>query len=539
MAVQDEAETAVRACDVLAVGAGFSGLYLLHRLRGLGFDVAVVEKGEDVGGTWYWNRYPGARCDIESLQYSFSFDEDLQQEWSWPERYSAQEDILRYARHVAERFDLRRDIRFGTAVTAAHWDEAAGLWRIDTDRGDSYRARFFVMATGCLSVPRVPEIPGQDDFKGRSFVTGRWPHEPVDFSGERVALIGTGSTAIQLLPYLAEEAAQVTVFQRTPNFSVPGWNRPMDPAEEARVKADYPALRAAARRSGGGFVTEPKVGNYSDLDPVAAEAEMERRWAIGGFEMEVAFEDTLLSETANQAVAGFVHRKIRETVADPATADALCPRDHPLGSKRLCIDHGYYECFNRDAVSLVDLKETPISRIAEKAVETAAGVYPCESIVYATGFDAMTGAVLAVDIRGRGGLTIQEKWAEGPRSYLGLTVAGFPNFFTITGPGSPSVLTNMMTAIEQHVVFVSECLAALRDRQQRRIEPTEEAEEAWVARVREAAEATLYPQANSWYMGANVPGKPRLFFPYVGGMDVYADHCARVAVEGYAGFSVI
>ncbi len=522
--------------DAVIIGAGFAGMYMLHRLRGLGLAARVLEAGGDVGGTWYWNRYPGARCDVESLQYSYSFSDALQQEWRWSERYAPQPEILDYARHVAERFDLRRDISFDTTVTAARFDEAAGHWVISTERGETLRARFCIMATGCLSAGRVPEIPGMDTFRGRSFHTGRWPHQRVDFTGERVAVIGTGSSAIQSIPVIAAEAAQLVVFQRTPNYSIPARNAPMSPEAEQAWKADYPARRAQARMARSGILYE--VGTTPAI--AASEAERERayaaRWDAGGLGFMSAFNDLALDPRSNHTAAEFVRARIRELVRDPALAETLAPRSYPIGTKRLCIDSGYYETFNRPNVRLVDLRATPITAVTPDGIRTAAAEYQVDSIVYATGFDAMTGALLRVNPVGRGGRTLAEAWAEGPRSYLGLMVAGFPNLFTITGPGSPSVLSNMMVSIEQHVDFVADCLAYLRARGLAVIEPDEAAQEAWVAHAHEVAHTTLYPQANSWYMGANVPGKPRVFMPYIGGVGLYREKCAAVVAAGYEGF---
>ncbi len=524
--------------DAVVVGAGFSGLYMLHRLRGLGLTALGIEAGADVGGTWYWNRYPGARCDIESLDYSYSFSEELQQEWPWPDRYAVQPEILRYINHVADRFELRRDIRFATRVTRAAYDERARRWAIETDRGERYRATYLIMATGCLSVPRMPDVPGLADFAGPWFHTGLWPREAVDFAGRRVAVIGTGSSAIQSIPIIAERATHLTVFQRTANFSVPAWNGPLDPTVERSVKANYGAFRASARRSAGGYVVEDNETPATALPPATVRREIERRWRDGGFALYSAFGDVMTDARTNATIAEFVHAKIRERVKDPAVAELLCPRDHPFGAKRLCVDTDYYETFNRDNVTLVDIRATPIERIAPAGVRAGAAEIPADTIVFATGFDAMTGALLAVDIRGRGGRTLGSAWQAGPRSYLGLMVAGFPNLFTVTGPGSPSVLTNMMTSIEQHVDWIAACIGHLRDRQLRVVEATEAAEEAWTAHVRDAGNQTLYPLADSWYMGANVPGKPRVMMPYVAGAGAYRTICDGVVERGYEGFAL-
>ncbi len=524
--------------DVLVVGAGFSGLYLLHRLRNQGFSVRVVEAASDVGGTWYWNRYPGARCDIESLDYSYSFDEDLQQEWSWPQRYSEQPEILRYADHVAERFDLRRDIVFNTKATAASWNEESGRWSIETDTGATYDATWFIMATGCLSASRLPDIPGRDSFGGATYHTGLWPHEGVDFTGLDVGVIGTGSSAIQSIPIIAQQARHLTVFQRTPNFSIPAWNGPLDPDVEREHKARYAEIREITRWSDGGFYVDENEEPLVDQPEEDVQKEIERRWYQGGFNVMETYGDLMTNPRANEVVAEYVRNNIRSRVNDPEVAELLCPKSHPFGTKRLCVDTDYYETYNRDNVTLVDLHATPIEAITETGVRTTGADYAFDAIVYATGFDAMTGALTNVDIKGRDGLSLREKWKAGPRTYLGLMVAGFPNFFTITGPGSPSVLSNMMTSIEQHVEWVSDCMASVRDRQMARIEPSVAAEDRWVDHVNETAADTLYPEANSWYMGANIPGKPRVFLPYVGGVGAYRKICEDVRANDYEGLEI-
>jgi cyclohexanone monooxygenase len=525
------------AFDAVVVGAGFAGLYMLHRLRGLGLSVRVFEAGEGVGGTWYWNRYPGARCDIESMQYSYSFSEELQQEWRWPERFSAQPDILRYANHVADRFDLRRDIRFGTRVTGVAWDEAAERWTVETDRGDRVTAPICIMATGCLSAARVPDIPGLSSFRGDTHHTGHWPHEGVDFTGKRVAVIGTGSSAIQSIPVIAEQAARVTVFQRTPNFSIPARNKPMDDAYDAEWKKEYPARRAKARTMRNGIYYNLNDKSAMEVEEEERLREYETRWEAGGLAFMAAFSDLALNAESNGTAADFVRSKIRATVRNPAVAEALSPTTYPIGTKRICVDNDYFEAFNRDNVSLVDIRKTPIEEVTPTGIRTGDGAHhEADAIVFATGFDAMTGALLKAGIRGRSGLPLAEKWEAGPRTYLGLMTAGFPNLFTITGPGSPSVLSNMMVSIEQHVDWIADCIARMRARGVRTIEATQEAEDAWVEHANEVAHRTLYPQAASWYMGANIPGKPRVFMPYIGGVGVYREKCDEVAAKGYEGF---
>jgi len=522
--------------DAIVVGAGFAGLYALHRLRGLGFSVRVFEAGEGVGGTWYWNRYPGARCDVESMDYSYSFSDELQQDWRWTERYASQPEILNYINHVADRFDLRRDIQLSTRVTRAVFDETTNRWTVETARGERATARFCIMATGCLSDAQVPDIAGRETFAGRWYHTGRWPHEGVDFSGQRVAVIGTGSSAIQSIPIIAAQAAHLFVFQRTPNYSVPARNAPLDPEYERRVKADYADFRRQAKQSRVGFVVERSEESALAVSGDERRREYEKRWSRGGLGFSATYADLLTNEAANETAAEFFRDKIRAIVRDPAVAAALTPRDYPLGTKRLCVDTDYYATFNRANVTLVDLRKTPIAAITPGGVRTSEREYAVDSLVFATGFDAMTGALLKIDIRGRAGRTLSEAWAEGPRTYLGLAIAGFPNFFTITGPGSPSVLSNMIVSIEQHVDWIADCLAHLRARGHAVIEATAEAQEEWVAHVNEVGHLTLYPRAKSWYMGANVPGKPRIFMPYIGGVGVYREKCDAVAAAGYTGF---
>jgi cyclohexanone monooxygenase len=524
-----------RRFDAVVVGAGFAGLYMLHRLRASGLRVRVYEAGDGVGGTWYWNRYPGARCDVESMQYSYSFSDALQQEWQWTERYAPQPEILAYANHVADRFDLRRDIRLRTRVTSARFDEAAAVWRVHTDRGDRVEARFCIMATGCLSSQNVPDFEGLCDFDGPWYHTGAWPHEPVDFTGQRVGVIGTGSSGIQSIPSIAEQAEHLTVFQRTPNFSVPAHNAPLDPDYERRTKAGYADFRARARQMPAALLSEPGGISAFDVTPEEREAIYERRWAEGGLPFLAAFDDLGLDAEANDTAAEFIRRKIRAIVKDPETAERLSPRT-TVGCKRLCVDTGYYATFNRPNVTLVDVSERPIERITERGVRVDGEEFALDALVLATGFDAMTGALAKIDIRGRDGLPLTEKWAEGPKTYLGLGIAGFPNLFTITGPGSPSVLSNMIMAIEQHVDWIHDCIAYLGAEGLTTIEPDPGAEAAWVEHVNEVASATLYTTGcNSWYLGANVPGKPRVFMPYLG-FPPYVEKCEEVAAKGYAGF---
>lgn len=523
--------------DVIVVGAGFAGMYLLHSLRAEGFDTKVFERGGDVGGTWYWNRYPGARCDVQSIDYSYSFDPELEQQWEWSEKYATQPEILRYADHVAERYDLRRDIRFDTAVTSARYDEEAGLWSLTTGDGQTVTARFYIMATGCLSTSKLPEVEGIEAFTGDTYHTGHWPHEPVDFTGKRVAVIGTGSSGIQSIPVIAGQAEHLTVFQRTPNFSVPAHNGPVDPDLWTEIKANYPAYREDARMSFGGQPRPVPEKGALEVSDRERQATYQAGWEEGGLAgILAAYNDLRTNQEANDTAAEFIRGKIRSIVDDPELAELLSPTDHPFGTKRPCVDSDYYATYNRDNVRLVNLRKTPLTSITASGLDTTDESFEFDAIVFATGFDAMTGAIVNVDIRGVDGLELRQKWSEGPRTYLGLMIAGFPNFFTVTGPGSPSVLSNMMVAIEQHVDWIRDCLVNLRDRDRARIEPTVEAESEWVQHVNEVGDSTLYPKAKSWYMGANVPGKPRVFLPYVGGVGAYRTICAEVAGDDYRGF---
>ena len=523
--------------DVVVVGAGFAGLYMLHRLRGLGMTARAFEAGSGVGGTWYWNRYPGARCDVESMQYSFSFSEALQQEWSWSELFSGQPEILRYANHVADRFDLRRDIQFDTRVTAAKFDEAAQRWTVSTDQGDIVSARHVVMATGCLSSTRLPDVAGRERFAGPTYHTGQWPHEPVDFTGKTVGIIGTGSSAIQSIPVIAAQAKHVTVFQRTPNFSIPSRNGPMTADYERSWKSAYATRRERARRLRIGIDYALNDVSALAVPPAQRWQEYETRWQAGGTAFMAAYNDLILDRAANDTAVAFVHDKIRATVQDPKTAEALLPRNHPIGTKRICVDTDYFQVYNRPNVTLVDLLATPIREITATGLDTSAESFAFDCLVFATGFDAMTGTLLKIDIAGRAGMTLAEKWEAGPRTYLGLMVAGLPNLFMITGPGSPSVLSNMMVSIEQHVDWIADCLAHLRRAGLATIEATQAAEDEWVEHVNQVAHRTLYPLANSWYMGVNVPGKPQVFMPYIGGVGVYRERCEQIAAAGYAGFT--
>jgi cation diffusion facilitator CzcD-associated flavoprotein CzcO/acetyl esterase/lipase len=525
--------------DVAVVGAGFAGLYLLQRLRQLGFTARSFDAAAGVGGTWYWNRYPGARCDIPTTDYSYSFDPGLDRDWEWSEKYATQAEILAYLEHVADRYDLRRDIRFSTRVESATWDDPGRRWRLRTDRGDGLTCRFYVMAGGCLSLPKTPDIEGAGRFRGEVYWTSRWPHEGVDLTGKRVAVIGTGSSGIQCIPLIAAQASRLTVFQRTPNFSIPARNGPPSQERLTALAADRDAYRRAARWSRGGVPGEiTDVSGLTATDEVRR-ARFEAAWEAGELMTILGvFNDQMLDRESNEIVAEMIREKIRSVVADPETAETLCPVDHPFGTKRPCLDTGYFETFNLPHVRLVDLRKQPIVTVTETGIDTADESFEFDAIVYATGFDAMTGPLVAVDITGRDGLKLAAKWAGGPSTYLGLAVAGFPNFFTVTGPGSPSVLSNMVVSIEQHVDWIADCLDHLRTNGFETIEATPEAEAGWGRHVDDCASITLYPSADSWYMGANVPGKPRVFLPYVGGVDRYRSACDEVVANGYLGFSM-
>ncbi len=524
--------------DVVGVGAGFAGLYLIHRMRRSGLSCVVLESADDIGGTWYWNRYPGARCDIQSLDYSYSFDPELETEWEWSEKYATQPEILRYMHHVADKHDLRRDIRFSTRVEAAEWDDDAGRWTVRTEAGDTFRCRYYVMATGCLSIPKDVDIPGVEDFGGRTFQTGRWPHEEVDFRGRRVAVIGTGSSAIQSIPLIAAQAAELTVFQRTPNFSFPAHNGPIPEEKLAQIRGREAEYREEARWSRGGVPAAMATERMADVDEAERVRRMETAFDSGElFRIMPRFVDVAIDPDTNEVYAEFIRDKIRSIVDDPVTAEKLCPRGYPVGTKRPCLDTGYYETYNQPHVRLHDLRDDPIVTVTEDGLQTEQTTYEFDDLVLATGFDAMTGALVGVDIRGRDGVTLADRWRDGPVTYLGLTAVGFPNLFMVTGPGSPSVLSNMMVSIEQHIDWIGRCIDDLSAAGLETIEPTPTAEAGWVQHTNDCADLSLLSLADSWYMGANVPGKPRVCLPYVGGVDAYRRACDDVAEAGYLGFT--
>ena len=522
--------------DAVIVGAGFSGLYLLHRLRKAGFSTRVFERGGGVGGTWYWNRYPGARCDVESLQYSYSFDEQLQQEWHWPEKFSAQPDILAYANHVADRFDLKKDIEFNTEVIVGCFDEKSSSWKITTSKEEKVTARFFIMATGCISTTQVPSIKGLNNYKGNTYHTGNWPHEEVNFAGQNIAVIGTGSSGIQSIPVLAEQANNLTVFQRTPNYSIPSQNEPMTNKYEQSWKDVYATRRKEMRYSAHGSLKDLNNVPALSVDTEQRQQLYSERWAIGGTGFLGSFNDLLTNADANYTAAEFVRQQIKKIVEDQETAEILCPTTYPIGTKRICIDTGYFETYNRKNVKLIDISKRPIQRLVSNGIVANEQLYVFDSIIFATGFDAMTGSLFNVDIKGRKGIALRDKWNAGPKTYLGLMSASFPNLFMITGPGSPSVKSNMIMSIEQHVDLVTDTLLRMRSEGLSVVEPELDAENRWVEHVQEVANKTLFPRANSWYMGANIPGKPRLFMPYIGCLGVYREICEEIVADNYRGF---
>jgi cation diffusion facilitator CzcD-associated flavoprotein CzcO len=532
-----ESENSPQVFDAIVVGAGFSGLAMLHRLRKLGLSVRVLEAGSAVGGTWYWNRYPGARCDIESMEYSYQFSESLQQDWDWSERHATQPEILAYVNHVAERFDLRPDIAFDTKVVSARFDETATRWSVETEQGLQLSARFLILATGCLSNANMPQFPGQEQFEGTIYHTGKWPHEGVDFSGQRVGVIGTGSSGIQAIPLIAKQAEQLFVFQRTANYTIPAGNAPLEAAFCEDIKANYPQFRELNNQRPGGFGSRNTVATQTTLEASAQQRhdDFEYRWTHGGFGFLSGFTDLWSNPEANVIAADYVRNKIRTIVHDPEVAELLCPKQ-VIGCKRICLDTGYYDTFNRTNTRLVDVKTAPITALSRTGLITADESFEVDSIVCATGFDAMTGALLRIDIEGVGGTSLQDAWRAGPVTYLGLGIAGFPNLFPIAGPGSPSVLSNMLVSIEQHVNWVGECVRHLHEQGLVRIEASAEAQQNWVSHANEVAAESLYTSCNSWYLGSNIPGKPRIFMPYVGGVPAYIQKCEDVVANGYEGF---
>jgi cyclohexanone monooxygenase len=524
--------------DVIIVGTGFAGVYGLHKMRQAGFKVLAIEAGDDVGGTWYWNRYPGLRCDVDSLEYAYAFSEELQQEWRWSERYALQSEIHDYIKFAADRLDLRRDIRFGTRIASATFDSATGQWALVSESGETFAARYVVMATGPLSVPNKPHIPGLDSFAGQLVHSVQWPTEPLDLTGKNVAVIGTGSTGVQMIPLLAQEAAHLTVVQRTPAYCVPARNQEWNDARIAYWRENFRELRQTARESRAGVLHEYGMFPAAAVRPEDREADLERRWIKGGPNVLYGFSDLLRNEETNELVAEFLRGKIAEAVKDPAIAAKLMPYEYPVGTKRVCVGTDYYETYNRPNVSLIDLRSEPLQQIEPDGIRTTQGFYPVDVLILATGYDAMTGALLAIDIRTTGGTSLRSAWKDGPQSYLGLGIAGLPNMFVVTGPGSPSVFSNMVLSAEHDVEWITDCLEYLRERGFPTIEADRAAQEAWMDHVDAAARGTLLNRAASWYRGANVEGKPQKFMPYVGGVNTYQAKCREVAAAGYAGFLI-
>lgn len=528
--------------DMLVVGAGFAGVYQLYKAREAGMAVRVLEAGDGVGGTWFWNRYPGARCDVESLDYSYSFSRELEEEWAWSERYAPQAEILRYINHVVDRFELRGNIQLETRVSSARYDADRAIWSVVSERGDSFEATYLVMATGSLSMPQRPDLPGLEDFKGKCYHSARWPDGGVDFTKQRVVLIGTGSSGVQMTPIIAEQASALTVLQRTANFSVPAHNVAFTPEALQAAKSRYPERRAMGREAVTGQFLNANTKTAAEMTDEERAAELEYRWrgAGGGFRMLRTFADQMSNLKTNRLVAEFARKKIRDIVKDTRKAELLCPKDElPFGTKRLCVDSRYYDTFNRATVDIVDVAADPLMCVTPTGVKTAARSIECDAIVFATGFDAMTGALMAIDIQGEGGLMLRDKWKDGPTSYLGLSIAGFPNMFVIAGPGSPSVLSNMVHSIETHVDWIMQLIQTARGLRVRRIAATQDAEDGWVQRCADEANKTLYPQAKSWYMGTNIEGKPRVFMAFVAGVPLYRRIIEEVASTNYRGFELV
>ncbi|WP_369829603.1 flavin-containing monooxygenase [Mycobacterium sp. E787] len=528
------------SADVIVIGAGFGGLYAVHRAASAGMSVIGIEAAPDVGGTWYWNRYPGARCDVESVDYSYSFDAELQQSWTWSERFAAQPEILAYLRHVADRFHLRRHYRFGVDAIGADFEQAAGRWRVRTagvaEAGETYTAQFLVCATGCLSAVNRPDIPGVGDFAGEVYFTAAWPREDPELRGKRVGLIGTGSSGIQAVPIIAGEAEQLVVFQRSANYSIPMPNRPWTAEEQRRIREDYPERRRLSAYASAGTPHGTYHKKALDTEPHERTEALWRRWREGGVLFAKTFPDQNSDPAANDVAREFAEERIREIVHDPVVAADLIPVDHPIGTKRICTDAGYYATFNRDNVRLVNLRREPIDAIVPEGVRTAAATYPCDVLVFATGFDALTGALARIDPTGPRGDRLRDIWADGPVTFLGLMVPGLPNLFTISGPGSPSVLANMVLHAEVQVDWVLELMLTARGLGVREVEPRRDAADAWTDEVAQAAGKTLFPKASSsWYLGANIEGKKRVFMPYAGGFGTYRRHCEAVAERGYPG----
>lgn len=539
--------TPVRHVDAVIVGAGHSGLYAVYKLRKMGLDVVALEAEDSIGGTWYRNRYPGLRCDVESVLYSYSFDEELDREWQWTERFPVQPEILSYLNHVADRFDLRRSIELNAKVKGAEWNEKDGLWLVETEDGRRFSGPFCIMATGILSVPTMPSTALLGDFKGEWYHTADWPKEPVDFTGKRVGVLGTGSSGVQVIPAIAEQAKHLTVFQRTAAFAIPARNYALDQEYKEWWGQNFRDIREKNRWGEVVGFGDVRLDDKHRVPPVAsalAASPEDRReryelfWKFGGGQITIAYPDLILNEDANRTLADFTASKVREIVNDPATAEALIPVGFPVGAKRPCLEINYYETFNRDNVTLANLAADPLAETTSTGITLKSGKsFDLDVLVFATGYDAVTGALVRMDIRGRGGVTLAEKWKHGPATFLGLMTEGFPNLFTVLGPTSPSAFTNCISSIEQHVEWIADLLDFMRKKGLARIESTREADEAWSQHAAALAEMTLFPKANSWYMGDNIPGKPRRMLAYVGGMQAYRQKCDEVAANGYEGFA--
>lgn len=523
--------------DVVIVGAGFGGLYALYKLRKLGLRVQVLEAGDAIGGTWYWNRYPGARCDVESMQYSYSFSDEIQQEWEWSELYATQPEILRYINFVADKLDLRSEVQLNTRVKSAQFDEDKAQWQVETSEGQKFSAPYMIMATGCLSMPVEPKIDGLADFDGPILRTSSWPKQPVDLSGKRVGIIGTGSSGIQTIPQITAMAAQVSVFQRTPNYSIPARNTAMDADYMADWKQHYGERRGAILKARNHTITDGLGVSGTSVSHEEFEGNLEQRWLRGGIRFMYTYNDMTTNDEVNAAASAFIRKKIGEIVKDPETARKLTPVTYPLGAKRVCVDTGYYETFNDPKISLFDIKANPIKQVTKNAIVLADGeTVEMDVMVLATGFDALTGALLAVDFTGKDGVKLSDEWAAGPKTYMGLMIAGFPNMFTVTGPQSPSVTANMVPAIEVHVDWIVDTIANMNANKLRVIDASRDAQEAWTAHSAEVGEKTVMNATESWYVGANIEGKPRVFMPYIGGADVYIAKLDAITRDDYSGF---
>jgi cation diffusion facilitator CzcD-associated flavoprotein CzcO len=532
--------------DAIIIGAGVTGLYQLYSLRKLGISVHVFEKGSGVGGTWYWNRYPGARFDSESYTYGYSWSEEVLQEWNWTEHFSPQPETLRYLNFVADKFDLKKDITFNASVKSAHWNEAADRWDIETENGERASARFLITAIGILHAANMPKIPGIEDFEGQSWHTSQWPRDAngwgsmdVGLNGKRIGVIGTGATAVQLIQELAKVAGDLTVFQLLPEYCAPLGNSKIDDEWQQQIKARYPEIFKTCRETFAGFEHVPDPRSALDVPAEEREAFWEKLYGEPGFGIWLGnYSDILTNQQANDLITDFIRKKIRERVKDPKVAEKLVPKTYGFGLRRVPMETHYYEVYNQDNVHLVDLTETPIQRITKTGVKTSDKEFEFDFIIYATGFDAVTGSFTRMDIRGEGGQTLKDKWENGPRTYLGLQTVGFPNMFTLVGPHNGATFCNMPRCAEQNVEWVTECVRYLTENGIERIEPKPDAEQAWTDHVNEIVQNTLLPTVDSWFMGTNVEGKKKNFLMYTGGSPAYRAKCDEVAAQGYEGFDL-